>query len=431
MKRNRLAIISGVCGVAALLASCDRGRFEGDFFVLPPPPPVSAADGESPDGLIQGSDGNFYGTTQGGGKYGQGTVFSLTPAGAQTVLYSFAGGPGDGAAPQGLIQGGDGNLYGTTSGGGQGSCGAQPVAGNASPQAGCGTVFQVTLGGTESILYFFSGGSDGGAPNPSLVAVANGDLYGSASAGGAGRNGVVFQLTLAGVETVLHSFAGTASDGALPGGLVLGTDGNLYGVTSRGGASNNGTVFHLTPAGVETLLYSFAAGSDGAGPSAPLVEGTDGNFYGTTPFGGLNPNPGPGCQHGCGTVFKVTPAGVETVLYAFAGGRADGANPYAALIQGSDGNFYGTTSSGGNSGCLQGCGTAFSITPAGIETVLHFFGATSSDGIEPSTALIQTSDGDFYGTTPSGGQFNLGTVFTMTPAGVETVLYFFGTNTGP
>ncbi len=427
MKGNRVATVFGVCcGMAAVLAGCGGRRFEG---VLPPslPPPPSTTNGAGPDGLIQGQDGNFYGTTQAGGKYGQGTVFSLTPAGAQTVLYSFAGGAHDGAMPQGLIQGSNGALYGTTSAGGTGSCAKSGPAGdNGGP--GCGTVFQVTTAGVETVLYFFSGGADGGTPAPGLAQASDGDLYGTASVGGTAQEGVVFQLTLSGVETVLHSFAGGTADGAQPGGVILGTDGNLYGVTTLGGASDGGTVFRLTLAGAETLLHSFAGGSDGISPAAPLVQGSDGNFYGTTPFGGMSPNPASQCATGCGIVFRITPAGVETVLYVFAGGDADGANPAAALIQGSDGNFYGLTQGGGNAGCTGGCGTAFSVTPAGVETVLHFFGATSTDGVDPSTSLIQVSDGNFYGTTPLGGEFNVGTVFTMTPAGVETVLFSFGSN---
>jgi uncharacterized repeat protein (TIGR03803 family) len=431
MKRNRVGLVIAVsCGVTAWLSGCSRGRFEAGSLSPPAAPAPVTTNGSGPNGLIQGSDGNFYGTAQAGGQYGEGVVFRLTPSGSQTVLYSFAGGQKDGAAPQGLIQGSDGNLYGTTLAGGENICTRPPPAGGDGAQSGCGTVFEITLAGTESIIYFFTGGADGGAPNPGLAQTSSGDLYGTASVGGANGDGVVFQLTLTGVETVLHSFAGGTGDGATPASLILGSDGNFYGLTTLGGELNEGTVFSVTPAGVETLLHSFGGGRDGELPSAPLIQGTDGNLYGTTPFGGMNSNAAHECQQGCGTAFRITLAGTETVLYAFAGGNSDGANPYAALVEGSDGNFYGTTSSGGNAGCAEGCGTAFTITPAGVETVLHFFGGTSADGVSPTTGLILAPDGNFYGTTPFGGQFNVGTVFTMTPAGVETVVFSFGSAGG-
>jgi uncharacterized repeat protein (TIGR03803 family) len=198
-------------------------------------------------------------------------------------------------------------------------------------------------------------------------------------------------------------------------------DGNYYGVTTYGGTSNDGTVFKVTPAGVETVLYAFAGGNDGELPTAPLTEGTDGNYYGSTPFGGVN---------GQGVVFKVTPAGVETLLHAFAGGSADGANPYTALIQGTDGNFYGTTNSGGDASCLGGCGTVFKLTPAGAESILYLFTASAFGGPQPPSpsSLLQGTDSNFYGTTSNGGELGAGAVFRLTPAGAASVLYSFGTN---
>jgi len=429
-RKRPLVAMGGCCSLAAVLAACNGGRFAAGFQPSPAPPPLISTDGSNPNALIQGADGNFYGTTQSGGQYDQGVMFKLTPSGVETVVHSFAGGPDDGAVPQGLILGSDGNYYGTTLAGGSSAC-AGPEAGGNRTQSSCGTVFKITPAGVESLVYSFGGGVDGGAPSPSLVQASNGDLYGAASAGGARGNGVIFQLTLAGVETVLYSFAGGSGDGAQPASLTLGTDGNLYGVTTYGGPSNDGTVFSATLGGVETVLHSFTGGSDGELPAAPLVEGSDGNFYGTTPFGGTSTNPSSRCQHGCGTVFRITTAGVETVLYAFGGGIANGANPDGGLIQVSDGNFYGTTSSGGNAGCTGGCGTAFTITPVGVETVLHFFGATSSDGLAPAVGLIETVDGNFYGITPFGGQFDAGTLYSMTPTGVETVLFSFGGSANP
>ena len=411
MERIRAChLVAACCGLLSLLCACGYGDNSGYYYGPSVPPP--SGDGAAPTGLIQGSDGNFYGTTTAGGSFSEGAFVRVTPAGVETVLYSFAGGPADGANPQGVIQGKDGNFYGATGSGGTGAC-----------AFGCGTAFKVTPGGVESVLYSFSGGADGGVPN-GLVQGSDGNFYGTASFGGTSSGlctsdgcGVVFKLTPAGAETALYAFTG-GTDGAVPASLIQGTDGNFYGITVHGGQSNNGTVFKATPAGAETVLHSFAGGGDGALPQTPLVQGTDGNFYGTTASGGVNSN---------GIVFKITPAGAETLLYAFAGGTADGANPDTALIQGTDGNFYGTTNSGGDASCFDGCGTVFKITPAGAESVLYLFTASAIDGAEPPAAssLLQGSDGNFYGTTSDGGQFGFGTVFKLTPSGAESMLYSF------
>jgi uncharacterized repeat protein (TIGR03803 family) len=370
------------------------------------------ADGIGPAAnVVQGSDGNFYGTTQRGGPSNLGTVFKITPAGVETVLHSFAGGASDGSLPTAaLIQGSDGNFYGTTSGGGP---------------AGAGNVFRITPAGVETVLHSFGGGTtDGSTPNAALILGSDGNFYGTTSKGGTSGNGTVFRITPAGVETVLYSFAGGTADGSTPNAaLLLGSDGNFYGTTSHGGTGSNGTVFKTTPAGIETVLYSFAGGTtDGRTPNAALIPGSDGNFYGTTSDGGMSY---------LGTVFKITPAGVETVLYSFAGGTTDGRVPNAALILGSDGNFYGTTSGGGptGAGIPFGTGTVFKITPAGVETVLHLFAGGATDGSIPNATLIPGSDGNFYGTTSSGGAGSSGSLVKITLAGTETVVYSF--NTGP
>jgi len=416
VKRYRACLAAAASGaLLTVLTACDYHH--GDYyFYPPPPPPVATGDGSGPTGLIQGSDGNFYGTTANGGRAGQGTFFKVTPAGAETVLYSFAGSPGDGSNPEGVIQGTDGNFYGATSGGGTGQC-----------QLGCGTAFKITPDGAETILYYFTGMSDGGSPN-GLIQGTDGNFYGSAAFGGqvssvcgSGGCGVVFRLTPAGAETVLYSFAGGANDGAVAASLVQGSDGNFYGVTAYGGSSNAGTVFKVTPAGAETVLHVFAGGSDGAAPQTPLLQANDGNFYGTTPLGGTS---------SAGTLFRVTTAGTETVLHSFAGGTADGAQPYTAVIQFTDGNLYGTTSAGGNATCNGGCGTVFKSMLPGAESLLYSFGPSPAAPLQAPqpSSLIQGSDGNFYGTTTNGGQFGLGTVFKLTPAGVATVLYSFGTN---
>jgi uncharacterized repeat protein (TIGR03803 family) len=413
MKRYRTWLRVAACsGVLASVAGCWDHHYDGYY----PPPPLPTGDGLGPDALVQGQDGNFYGTTAAGGKYGLGAVFKVTPAGVESLIYSFAGGPANGATPQGVIQGSDRNFYGATAAGGSGPC-----------SFGCGTVFKLAPNGVLTTLYFFSGATDGGVPN-GVIQGSDGNFYGTTAFGGVTNNqcgsrgcGVVFKVTPAGVETALYAFMAGPSDGALPASLIQGTDGNYYGVTTYGGTSNDGTVFKVTPAGVETVLYAFAGGDDGELPTAPLTEGTDGNYYGSTPFGGVS---------GQGVVFKVTPAGVETLLHSFAGGSTDGANPYTALIQGTDGNFYGTTNSGGDASCVGGCGTVFKLTPAGAESILYLFTASAFGGPQPPSpsSLLQGTDGNFYGTTANGGGFGTGAVFRLTPAGAASVLYSFGTN---
>lgn len=201
----------------------------------------------------------------------------------------------------------------------------------------------------------------------------------------------------------MWSFGGSGNvDGADPqASLVFGTDNNLYGTTNGGGSSDNGTVFKITPSGTETLLHSFSNGNDGANPQAALTLGSDGNFYGTTYSGGNSNN---------GTIFKITPSGTETVLYSFGSKVNDGANPQAALILGSDGNFYGTTNNGGD----YGYGTVFVVTTTGTEAVVYSFGGllANNDGANPQAGLVLGSDG-LYGTTYNGGNENAGTIFKL------------------
>jgi uncharacterized repeat protein (TIGR03803 family) len=409
--RYRGCLSIGTGCVLLALASCGGDHGWGYY-----PPPIPTGDGLAPDALIQGSDGNFYGTTASGGANGLGTLFKVTPAGVETLVYSFAGGAANGATPQTLLQGSDGNFYGVTGSGGSGPC-----------QDGCGSAFKITPTGVQTGLYFFSGGADGGQPSD-VIQGSDGNLYGTTAYGGVANNacgaggcGVAFKLTTAGAESTLYSFSAGTADGGLPVGITQGTDGNFYGTTTYGGSANNGTVVRITPAGVETVLHSFAGGNDGANPQGPLIQGKDGNFYGTTTYGGT--------ANG-GTVFKISAAGVETVLYSFAGGSTDGANPYTSLVQGTDGNFYGTTNAGGDGSCIAGCGAVFKVTPTGTESVVYFFTAAMFGGPQPPTpsSLLQGSDGNFYGTTLNGGQYGGGAFFKVTPAGAATLLYSFGTN---
>ena len=339
-------------------------------------------DGGTPAaGLIQGTDGNFYGTTEVGGANNYGTVFKITPAGVETVLYSFMGGSDGEYSAAELVQGSDGNFYGTT------------VAGGTNDY---GTVFKITPAGVETVLYTFTGGNDGGNPAAALIQGPDGNFYGTTENGGTSAEGTVFRITPAGVETVLYTFTG-ANDGANPAaGLILGTDGNFYGTTQYGGPSNDGTAFEVTPAGIETVLYSFTGGNDGERPVAGLLKAADGNFYGMTVLGGTA---------GSGAIFKITSAGLEAVLYSFTGGN-DGGTPQAGLTQAADGNFYGTTQYGGTSNF----GALFKITPAGVETTLYSF-TGGSDGEYTQAGLLQAADGNFYGTTPYGGTAAAGTVF--------------------
>jgi len=231
----------------------------------------------------------------------------------------------------------------------------------------------------------------------------------------------------------LYSFDG--KDGGTPWAGLVNVKGTLYGTTTVGGANCTssggcGTVFAITPSGKEHVLYSFKGGSgDGANPYAGLID-VNGTFYGTTNAAGDYAS---GCYgHGCGTVFEVSTSGNEHVLHSFKGGKTDGANPYAGLIN-VNGTLYGTTSVGGGSGCSfyggKGCGTVFSITPSGKETVLYSFGGGSYDGTNPSAGLINVK-GKLYGTTEGGGCCGGGTVFSITPSGKETVLYSFDSGSG-
>ena len=398
-KKARRLILTRLTGSTLLAASAavcllDRPADAQSYSVLQA---FGTSNHQSPNALVQGTDGNFYGTTQRGGA-GYGSVFSLTPGGAQTTLYSFSG--IDGATPfAGLVQGRDGDLYGTTSQGGAG---------------GLGTVFRMTPTGALTTLYSFSG-TDGANPYAGLVQGTDGSFYGTTYQGGAGDCGTAFRITPSGALTTLHSFLAYVNGQYPAGGLVQGADGNFYGTTEQAG-SGFGTVFKMTPDGALTTLHSFNWDPDGAYPEAGLVQGADGSFYGTTSYAGYH-GVGAGCP--CGTVFKITPSGTFATIHWF--GFSDGSEPLSGLVQGTDGNFYGTTSGGGGA---AGYGTLFKITPAGVLTTLHSF--AFGDGSIPQDNLVQGTDGNFYGTTSSGGPGTYGTVFTITSAGALTTLYAFG-----
>ena len=357
---------------------------------------TGGTDGANPyfGNLILDAAGNLYGTTfAGGSSSGAGVVFMVTPAGGEKVLYSLSS--ASGCSPTGgVIRDAKGNFYGTTTG-----CGAN----------GSGTVFKITAGRTGTVLYNFTGGSDGGQPFSGLLRDDAGNLYGTTNEGGAAGCfglgcGTVFEVTPDGIETVLHAFAGGA-DGENPvGSLVRDSEGNLYGTTGQDGAGCCGTVFQLTPSETENILFSFNF-SDGTGPGPNrLVRDAGGNIYGTTSGGGAS---------GGGTIFKIAADGTESTLYNFTGG-ADGFAPYGGVIRDAKGNLYGTAFQGAGIDCNDdGCGTMYVLTPAGKFQVLHTF-TGGRDGGNPAAGLVMDQAGNLYGTTYTGGAHGYGTVFKLT-----------------
>jgi uncharacterized repeat protein (TIGR03803 family) len=363
---------------------------------------MGAAPGQGPNfqNLALATDGNFYGVTAFGGAnclpMGCGTVFKVTPSGTYSVLYSFSSAATDGNEPRAaIIQGTDGNFYGTTSyGGSSNNCGL----------SSCGTVFKVTPSGSFTLVHSFSG-ADGYLTQAGLVQGTDGNFYGAATAGGTYDAGTVFRISPSGTFTSLHTFSG--GDGANPiqGSIIQGTDGNLYGTTISGGAHGAGTVFEITQGGTFTSVYSFLGGAvDGSGPSNGLVQGSDGEFYGTTQAGGVD---------GRGTIFKISSSGALTLLHSFSPATTDGLNEGGGhLVQGADGNYYGTTAQGG----ANGSGTIFSITSSGVFTLLYSFLGSPTDGYFSNNGLTQYTDGSFYGVTSSGGANDFGTIFKFVPS---------------
>jgi uncharacterized repeat protein (TIGR03803 family) len=371
----------------------------------------NGSDGGNPAfvSLVQGNDGGLYGTTYQGGTSASGTVFKISPGGILTTLYSFCSQPRctDGDNPEvGLALATDGNFFGTTNVGGTNmDCNG----------FGCGTVFEIGPEGTLTTVYSFCGQpqcADGSNPIAGLVQDTNGKLYGTTLNGGAQNAGTVFRFSLDGIFTTLFTFDRNNGEGPI-GTLIEGTNGNLYGTTgaSEGG---DGTAFKVTPGGELTTLTNFD-GTNGASPRG-LIQGDDGNLYGTTTNGGTNENGFCNVGNGCGTVFKMTPNGTVKTLYNFCSesGCEDGAEPLSELIQATDGNFYGTTVFGGNfTNCPSaGCGTVFRITREGTLTTLHTF--DQSDGALPYGGLFQATNGMLYGTTYTGGAYGSpGTVFSL------------------
>jgi uncharacterized repeat protein (TIGR03803 family) len=413
MKSNFLGWLVGktltTMAVAAMLVSgawaASNGKLVYSF--------SGFGDGGDPAGQIAfDAAGNGYGTTVNGGFYGFGTVFELKRSGGQfqeIVLYSFSG-DFDGKNPYGgVILDGSGNLYGATAAGGTGGV----CAGD-----GCGVVYKLTNNSgswTETPLYNFTGGNDGFGPGGGVVFDKTGNLYGTTPDGGQFGAGVVYELSPQGStwsQTVIHAFSG-GNDGAVGSlGSLLSVGGNFYGVSELGGSHGAGTVFQLSPvAGGKwkfTTVYSFNGMPDSGFPYGGLITDGKNNLYGTTYYGGTN---------GFGTVFKLDgTAKKESVLYSFAEGT-DGGNPTSTLVFDAVGNMYGTTSMGGFPQC--DCGTVFEMSPVRghdtwIEIVLHRF-TEKPDGGYPYYGLTADPSGNLFSTTASGGNNEAGIIFEFTP----------------
>lgn len=341
-------------------------------------PATSAKSAVNPYAPIIDSSGNIYGVSLYGGTNNEGTVFKVTPKGVLSVLYNFGATLTDAARPYGtLIRDSSGNLYGLTSGGGANAW---------------GTIFTLTSANKLEILYnvpeFFS-------PVPPLARDTAGNLYGMDADNG--EAGWVFELTASGAYKTLHDFCSdpTCVDGSNPtDGPILDRAGNLTGATWFGGAFSQGVLFKMTPAGVETELYSFTGGTDGQYPCEKLTQDAAGNMYGVTYQGGA---------YGYGTVFKISPDGVETTLHTFTGG-SDGYVGQSPVILDSAGNLYGIAGGG-----TKGHGIVYKVTPSGVATVVYEAGPAGLGG-----GLVMDKSGNLYGTTWAGGSKRTGSVYKLT-----------------
>ena len=362
----------------------------------------SGSDGREPQAPpLLGDDGNLYGTTDESGETNTcGTVYRLAPDGTETVLHVFnCSEPGDPEAP--LISDGRGNLFGTTYSG----------------TFLFGGIFEIASDGTYSLLYQFTGSNGDGANPGGALLERNGNFYGTTNYGGGAPNaGIVFRMAKGGAPTPIYTFSG-GSDGANSNAtLIADKEGNLYGTTQRGGSTDCsssyepgcGVVFEVSPKGKETVLHTFAGGKDGIWPQSGLAADAQGNLYGTTWEGGSSLY-----TYGCGTVYKITPKGDESVIHAFRCGK-DGSAPYASVLVDAKGNVYGTATHGGNeNNCAGGCGTVFKISPDGRFRVIYAFKG-GNDGRGAYSALVADKRGRIYGATLYGGEYDYGVVFRLT-----------------
>jgi uncharacterized repeat protein (TIGR03803 family) len=345
---------------------------------------AGGSDGSKPNGLARGTDGNLYGTTQSGGTQLAGTFLRATTNGTVSTLAEFTS--TNGIRPQGpLVPAPDGTLFGSAQYGGL---------------YGAGTVFRMAPNGKPANVYSFTGATDGSEPVAGLSLGADGNFYGSTSSGGDYGYGNLFKMTPGGTLTTLHSFT-NGVDGSSPTGPLLQTsDGTFWGMTPGGGVSSFGNIFRMTPAGAYVNVYSFQGGTDGYQPAGALIQAADGNLYGVTKFNKI------AGYNFYGTIFRLATNGMLSTLYALNYG--DGTYPAAGLVEGGDGNFYGTTFQGGP----DDLGTIFRVSPAGMMTTLLAFDGFNS-GAHPSSALVAGVDQALYGTTTEGGPGGHGTVFKL------------------
>ncbi len=394
-KNSRFTKFAGVAIVLCALTTMAAAQFKNlDSF--------AGTNGANPQYMtfVQGTDGDFYGTAETGGSGGQGVIFLIKANGTYTVLHNFCqlANCTDGAQPySGMIQDTNGIYYGTTWAGG---------ANNA------GIVYSITQKGVLTVLYNFcslANCADGEKPAGGLVQGSNGVLYGTTSGGGKNGAGTIFEINTAGKFKTVYNFCSLANcaDGSTPyATLIQANNGTFYGTTTQGGANSQGTIFELWITGKFASFYSFcsqAACADGAVPYAGVIQALDGNLYGTTTSGGTQ---------NAGAVYKITTTGTFNTIYSFCSvSCADGETPYAGVIQGTDGNLYGTTYAGGN-----GYGTIYNVSTSGAFNNLYTFCAQSGcpDGQQPTGGLIQGTDGVFFGTTSAGGKDGgFGTIFEL------------------
>ena len=389
-------LVGGVSG-HGVVYKIDTARSFTILYAFPGSSPPGTSTNYPNAGPILDPNGNLYGTTPYGGV--NGLVYEISAAGQRTTLYNFAGAPGGTKPISGVSQDPAGNLYGSTQLGGA---------------ANCGVVYRLDLTGRQTAVYSFTGGTDGSDPESTPVLNRQGNIFGTATGGGAGGFGTVYEISSSGGFTVLHAFTGGA-DGGLPRGVALDSSGNLYGGAGYG-AYGRGVVYKITPSGKFTVLYSFTGELDGGDPGELTLD-SSGNIYGSTHDGG---------EGGFGVIYKLSSSGQETVLYSFAG--TDGAGGGAKLWRDSAGNLYGTTSAGGGTVGGSGSGVVFELSAAGDYEVLYRFTGGIGGGL-PDSGAIRDAAGNLYGTTEAGGTTNCsggcGVVYKLAPSGVETVLYTF------
>jgi len=402
--RRCMSILSTISAITLLLGVSHAASTTQVIYSF-----LGDTDGEYADtDLVTDSAGNIYGTTVQGGTYASGTVFQVTPAGVHTILYSFTGGTDGGEPYKGVTLDAQGNIYGTAGVGGKyvGPC----------VDTGCGTVFKLTNNGgnwTFSIVHSFTGGRDGWGPGSGVTVDSAGVVYGTTPLGGTNNAGVIYQLTnVSGnwTEKIIHAFTGGNDGiGGSAGRLLPDRRGGFFGACTAGGANGSGVIFHLIPGsgGKWRLvpIYAFKGMPDAGFPYGGLLLDKSGNLYGTSYYDGAND---------LGTVYKLTNnhngTWTESVLYSFQGG-SDGASPISNLVADAAGNLYGTTSEGGAASC--GCGTLFKLTPGGIESVVHAFQGPP-DGAFVYNGMVPGSGG-FYGATVHGGTANEGAIYKFVP----------------